>query len=431
MPCGRCARRGSRRRGRRAAAPRRGSASSAGSSCRARAASGRCSQAVRRAAGSKPVVGSSRKTSSGSPTSATPRSSRRFWPPESVLTRALALLVEPDELDHLVDVARPAVVAGEHPVHLAHGQRRRQLASAAARRRSARAAPGRRARVDAEHRDLAGVALRGSPRGSRPSSSCRRRSARAGRRPRRRATSKSIPRTASMPSYDFRSPRPGSHGRSRVELELGHAAGGNPRVAPVSSSAISEQSGWWPTVATGPSRPRERRRADPRSRRARCEPLVDARSTRPSPVAIASAVWRARTSGLVTTSRGGSAERARRSPSSARLLAALVRELAQLVRVAGRGLRMPAQVDAHRREHSRAPGRGMESRVTITGGAIEPRAAAGGTTTAAPSRREWNGSRAARSRDDADATAHTMGSAAVQASSARRDSEPDQSPKAR
>ena len=119
---GRSRRHAARRRDRRAAAPRRGSGWSAGSSSRARGASGRASHAFRRAAGSKPVVGSSRKTSSGSPTSATPRSSRRFCPPERVLTCASRFSTSPTSADHLVDVARLPVVAGEDPVHLAHGQ---------------------------------------------------------------------------------------------------------------------------------------------------------------------------------------------------------------------------------------------------------------------------------------------------------------------
>ena len=51
--------------------------------------------------------------------------------------------------------------------------------------------------VLAEDRDDAARCAAGSPRGSRPSSSCRRRWGRAGRRPRRGATSKSMPRTAS------------------------------------------------------------------------------------------------------------------------------------------------------------------------------------------------------------------------------------------
>ena len=117
------------------------------------------SHAFRRAAGSKPVVGSSRKTRSGSPTSAMPRSSRRFCPPESVFTRVVALLREADELDHLVDGARPRVVAGEDAVHLAHGQLRPELrrwSTTPIRSRNARL---HAARVEAEHLDLAGVAV--------------------------------------------------------------------------------------------------------------------------------------------------------------------------------------------------------------------------------------------------------------------------------
>ena len=59
--------------------------------------------------------------------SAMPRSSRRFWPPESVLTRALAFSRSPTSGDHLVDVARRAVVAGEDRVRLAHREVRPHL----------------------------------------------------------------------------------------------------------------------------------------------------------------------------------------------------------------------------------------------------------------------------------------------------------------
>ena len=52
-------------------------------------------QVVRRAAGSKPVVGSSRKISSGSPTSASARSRRRAWPPDSVRARRSAAASRP------------------------------------------------------------------------------------------------------------------------------------------------------------------------------------------------------------------------------------------------------------------------------------------------------------------------------------------------
>ena len=48
------------------------------------------SHAWRRADGSKPVVGSSRKSSSGSPTRATPTSRRRSWPPERLPARSSA-----------------------------------------------------------------------------------------------------------------------------------------------------------------------------------------------------------------------------------------------------------------------------------------------------------------------------------------------------
>src|SRR4029450_797676 len=83
-------------------------------------------QAVRRAAGSNPVVGSSRKTRSGVPTRGTPRSSLRLCPPDKGLTRA-SLLGAAHELDHLVDVARLRVVAGEKQMCLAHRQQGVQL----------------------------------------------------------------------------------------------------------------------------------------------------------------------------------------------------------------------------------------------------------------------------------------------------------------
>ena len=56
----------------------------------------------RRACGSKPTVGSSRKSSSGRPTMPIATSSRRRWPPESRLIRCVALLGQPDRLDQLV-----------------------------------------------------------------------------------------------------------------------------------------------------------------------------------------------------------------------------------------------------------------------------------------------------------------------------------------
>ena len=78
------------------------------------------SQAARRADGSKPVVGSSRKMSSGSPMSASAKSSRRRWPPDSRVPSGPA--GEADQGDGLVDVAWRAVEAGVQGEALAHGQ---------------------------------------------------------------------------------------------------------------------------------------------------------------------------------------------------------------------------------------------------------------------------------------------------------------------
>ena len=118
------------------------------------------SQAARRAAGSKPVVGSSRKSSSGSPTSATPRSSRRFWPPESVFTRASRFSSRPTSAIDLVHVARPLVVAGEHAVRLGDGEVRERLRLLEDDADPLAERPLVARRVEAEHGDVAGVPLR-------------------------------------------------------------------------------------------------------------------------------------------------------------------------------------------------------------------------------------------------------------------------------
>ena len=78
--------------------------------------------ARRRASGSKPVVGSSRKTISGSPTSASPRSRRRRCPPERRAHERVALLLEADELDDVADRPRLRVVAGEQREILGDGE---------------------------------------------------------------------------------------------------------------------------------------------------------------------------------------------------------------------------------------------------------------------------------------------------------------------
>ena len=116
------------------------------------------SQNSRRASGSKPVVGSSRKSSSGRPTMPSATSSRRFCPPERVCVRALALSVSPTRPITAVRVVRRRVERGEVVHHLAHGQ---LVELAGALQHDADPGPpvlAGRVRVDAEHADLAAVA---------------------------------------------------------------------------------------------------------------------------------------------------------------------------------------------------------------------------------------------------------------------------------
>src|SRR3954454_62210 len=119
----------------------------------------------RRADGSKPVVGSSRKTSSGSPAIPSARSSRRRWPPDRAAARASwraprppRAVPEPHEVEHLVGRARRGVGGGVELDDLARGERAVDalLLQDDPDARAERAlALGR---VVAEDRDLAGVA---------------------------------------------------------------------------------------------------------------------------------------------------------------------------------------------------------------------------------------------------------------------------------
>ena len=175
------------------------------------------SQARRRAAGSKPVVGSSRKTSSGSPTSARPRSSggagrrrasgrgtSRFSSrPTSRTTssESRGVVVPREEAQDLVDreggVDRGGLEDDADP-------------------RPERAI--RAAGVGAEHLDVAAVALCGSPRGSRPWSSSRRRWGPAGRTPRRpgrRGRGRGAPRSGRTPCAGPHLDR-ARHSRARI-----------------------------------------------------------------------------------------------------------------------------------------------------------------------------------------------------------------------
>ena len=87
-----------------------------------------------------------------------PRSRRRFWPPDSVLTRARGLVLEADEGDHLVDVARRRVVAGEERVRLAHREVRPHARLLEHDADPLAPAAARALRVLAEHGHVAAVA---------------------------------------------------------------------------------------------------------------------------------------------------------------------------------------------------------------------------------------------------------------------------------
>ena len=108
--------------GRPAPAPRPCRAWSAGSWCPAVRSWRTSCQASRRAAGSNPVVGSSRNSSSGWPIRPRARSRRRFWPPDSVRTLRRSKPGEADEPDDLGHAQGRRVVAGVAGDGLAHGQ---------------------------------------------------------------------------------------------------------------------------------------------------------------------------------------------------------------------------------------------------------------------------------------------------------------------
>ena len=111
---------------------------------------------ARRAAGSSPVVGSSRNSSSGCPMMPSARSTRRRCPPESFSMRWSTKAPRPTSSTHSSERARAGVARRVHRQHLADGEdpldpRRLQHDADAVVER-----PVGPARVDAEHRDLAG-----------------------------------------------------------------------------------------------------------------------------------------------------------------------------------------------------------------------------------------------------------------------------------
>ena len=115
--------------------------------------------AARRATGSKPVVGSSRKTRSGSPTSARPTSRRRRWPPDRRPTRSSAFSSRPTSSIVSATGRGLRVVRRPQRERLAHGQLGLRLAllqdDPDPRAPGAVAVLG----IDAEHAHVAAVAL--------------------------------------------------------------------------------------------------------------------------------------------------------------------------------------------------------------------------------------------------------------------------------
>ena len=80
------------------------------------------SQNCRLASGSKPVVGSSRNSSSGMAMMPSATSSRRRCPPDSVRTLEPDDGAEPDEFEQLLRTRACAVAFGEHAHGLGHGE---------------------------------------------------------------------------------------------------------------------------------------------------------------------------------------------------------------------------------------------------------------------------------------------------------------------
>ena len=208
--------------------------------------------------------------------------------------------------------------------------------SAGAPRRSARDGHRSPARVDAEHAHLAGVArpvpledLHG--RGLAGTVGPEEAEDLAG------GTSKSIPRTASCRRRTSGGPRTQDRG-SRAHAGRGRVVpsppGENPGSAPVTASAISEQSGWWPDGATGPPT------VAPGERLAQGRPSPPARAGR-SPTR-ARARRRDRLGRLARAGRAGWSGRRRRigdAASALRRVARLLAPLARSAREARRGRR--------------------------------------------------------------------------------------------
>ena len=227
-----------------------------------------------RACGSRPVVGSSRKITGGSPIRLIAMSSRRRMPPEYVAGLPAAGLGEREAREQVVGdpagVLQVPQLSDQHEV-LAAGEdlvdrgelpgeadRLAHVLRPARRRRSRATVGGAGIRLQQRRQDLA-----------RPSS-CPRRSSRAGRRCCRGATSKSTPRSTCTSLNDFSSPATwiaaaGAHCSSSVPSPRSSRSGGR---APCRSSACPSRRRRTPRRTRPGRRRRSRRPASRRRRRA-------------------------------------------------------------------------------------------------------------------------------------------------------------------
>ena len=143
------------------------------------------SQSCRRDCGSSPVVGSSRNSSSGSPTSAHASASRCFCPPDSVPTRACAS-PRAARGRSLRPARARAEEAAEQRERFDDGELLGRAAFPEAGCRAAGADSLASVRQRRPSTSTSPASARSALRRSRSSSSCRRRSDRAGRSTRRR-----------------------------------------------------------------------------------------------------------------------------------------------------------------------------------------------------------------------------------------------------
>ena len=209
-----------RRPGRRGARPRRGSATSAARSCRRRTVDRISSHAPRRAAGSNPVVGSSRNSRSGIADDAEGEVEAAALATGEAVAALVDGVLEPDQRDALLDrprssVARRRTARAPHP----------PSARARCRRTAGRCRCGR-GMIDRDRPDRSRArrptlrSASGIPRGSLPSSSCPPRSRRAGRRPRRGWTVNDTPSTAGVAPYRLTRPATSTTGAALTAMFL-------------------------------------------------------------------------------------------------------------------------------------------------------------------------------------------------------------------